>query len=125
VLFHHEHPSPAGWLGIAAISAGVFMLAGSGLRGKQRALPFIGVLAAVATGLCTSGYSAVDKEGVQSVHPALYIVLTFTAGAMTYGALLRRTGSGARFRKTLRPGGFGLLATAPTPTLLLLRAFGT
>src|SRR5690349_22630585 len=32
VLFHHEHPSVAGWLGIAAISAGVFTLAGSGSR---------------------------------------------------------------------------------------------
>jgi drug/metabolite transporter (DMT)-like permease len=112
VLFHHEHPSAAGSVGIAAICAGVFTLAGSGLRGKDRALPLVGILAAVATGLCTSGYSAVDKEGVQQVHPALYIVLTFAAGALTYGALLRRTRGGRLFRKTLRQGGLGLVAAA-------------
>lgn len=94
VLFHHEHPSAAGWLGIAAICAGVFALSGIVRPGAKRRLPRAGVLAAVATGLCTSGYSAVDKEGVQLVPPALYIVLTFTAGAIAYGALLWHT----RFR---------------------------
>jgi drug/metabolite transporter (DMT)-like permease len=112
VLFLHEHPSAAGWLGIAAICAGVFTLSGWTGRGKKRALPTAGVLAAVATGLCTSGYSAVDKEGVKFVHPALYIVLTFTAGAITYGALLRRTRSAAAFRAGLRQGGIGLVVAA-------------
>jgi drug/metabolite transporter (DMT)-like permease len=112
VLFHQEHPSAAGWLGIAAICAGVLTLTRSSQRGKDRALPLSGVLAAVATGLCTSGYSAVDKEGVKYVHPALYIVLTFGAGTLTYGALLRRTRSAALFRKELRRGGWRLVAAA-------------
>ncbi|MGI8972271.1 MAG: EamA family transporter, partial [Dehalococcoidia bacterium] len=79
---------------------------------KKRALPLAGVLAAIATGLCISGYSAVDKEGVKYVHPELYILLTFGAGTITYGALLRRAHSGAAFRKELRRGGWPLLAAA-------------
>jgi drug/metabolite transporter (DMT)-like permease len=112
VLFHDEHPSAAGWLGIAAICAGVFTLSGAVRSGKHQRLLPAGVLAAIATGLCTSGYSAVDKEGVKYIHPALYIVLTFTAGAITYGALLRRTRSGAAFRTGLRQGGFGLVGSS-------------
>jgi drug/metabolite transporter (DMT)-like permease len=112
VLFHREHPTPAGWLGIAALCAGVLALAGTFRGGKDGPLSGAGVLAAVGTGLCTSGYSAVDKTGVQLVHPALYITLTFAAGALAYGLLLRRTHSPARFRACLRRGGWGLLAAA-------------
>lgn len=124
VLFHQEHPSAAGWLGIAAIGAGVLTLTGDTSRGqgrghaefanstKKRAYPRAGVLAAIATGLCISGYSAVDKEGVKYVHPGLYIVLTFGAGTISYGALLRRTHSLPVFRKELRRGGWRLLAAA-------------
>jgi drug/metabolite transporter (DMT)-like permease len=111
VLFHHEHPSLAGWLGIAGISLGVFALARSGLRGKT-ALPVAGVLAAVATGLCTSGYSAVDKAGVQLIHPALYIVLTFAAGALVQGALLWPGRGWRPFAAEARRGGVGLLLAA-------------
>lgn len=111
VLFHREHPTAAGWLGIGAVCAGVVALAGT-RNAKEGALSLTGVLAAIGTGLCTSGYSAVDKEGVQLVHPALYIVLTFAAGALTYGALLRRTHKPARFRAALREGGGRLFAAA-------------
>jgi drug/metabolite transporter (DMT)-like permease len=54
----------------------------------------------------------VDKEGVQLVHPALYIVLTFAAGALAYGVLLRRACHPQRFRKALRSGGGSLIAAA-------------
>ena len=40
VLFHHEHPSLAGWLGIVGISMGVFVLARTGIRGGKGALPY-------------------------------------------------------------------------------------
>lgn len=89
MLFHHEHPSAGGWIGILAISLGVLLLAVPGLR-RGNSLPVLGVLAAVGTGLCTSGYSAVDKAGVKHVSPYLYIVLTFAAGAAVQGALLLR-----------------------------------
>jgi drug/metabolite transporter (DMT)-like permease len=112
VLFHQEHPSAAGWLGIAALCAGVLALAGRARRDQDGRLSLAGVLAAVGTGLCTSGYSAVDKKGVQLVHPALYIVLTFAAGALAYGVLLRRNHSPARFRASFRSGGWGLVAAA-------------
>jgi drug/metabolite transporter (DMT)-like permease len=114
VLFHHEQPSAAGWLGIAALCAGVLALAGDFGRGKAGPLSRTGVLAAVGTGLCTSGYSTVDKTGVQLVHPALYIVLTFAAGALAFGLLLRRRRQPARFWEALRGGGWGLIVAAGT-----------
>ncbi|MBI3912322.1 MAG: EamA family transporter [Armatimonadetes bacterium] len=89
VLFHGEHPSLAGWLGITGVSIGVLALGYASLReGKSTVPKAFGILAAVGTGLCTSGYSAVDKEGVKHVHLLLYIVLTFAAGALVQGALL-------------------------------------
>jgi drug/metabolite transporter (DMT)-like permease len=111
VLFHRENPSMAGWLGIAGVSFGVLALAWPGRRGGK-ALSSSGVLAAVATGLCTAGYSAVDKEGVQHVHPALYIVLTFAAGALALGAQLRSRHGWEAFAAELRGGGVSLVAAA-------------
>jgi drug/metabolite transporter (DMT)-like permease len=109
LLFQREHPTLAGWLGIAGICLGVFTLVAAPLRGAQAALPLAGILAAVGTGLCTSGYSVVDKEGVKHVNPALYIVLTFTAGALAQGALLWRGRGWPVFRAEARRGGASIL----------------
>ncbi|HZO89663.1 MAG TPA: DMT family transporter [Chthonomonadaceae bacterium] len=112
VLFFREHPSPLGWIGIAAICLGVLALAWPMLRGGTAALPMMGILAAIGTGLCTSGYSAVDKAGVQHVQPVLYITLTFAAGAITQGALLWPGHSWRAFAREARRGGAGLLLAA-------------
>lgn len=123
VLFHQEHPSPIGWAGIVAISLGVFVLAGSSARrrrsldekptrsshpGSRGALPLAGIMAAVATGLCTSGYSAVDKEGVKHVPPVLYIVLTFIAGALVQSVWLLPRWGWRAFVAEARRGGIRL-----------------
>lgn len=156
VLFHREHPSLAGWLGIAGISLGVLTLALSSLARaapgidpassatglgagqkwvwlKQRrpfwsALPPAGILAAIGTGLCTSGYSAVDKEGVKHVQPALYIVLTFAAGALVLGVQLARHHRWQAFMAEARRGGAGLLLAAALQLggyLLILKVLRT
>jgi drug/metabolite transporter (DMT)-like permease len=119
VLFHREHPSLAGWLGILGISFGVFLLAGFPLRPwgrggkstgrKPPAIPLWGIAAAVGTGLCTSGYAAVDKEGVQHIVPELYIVMTFLAGALAQGVALWPGRGWRPFASELRRGGRGLL----------------
>lgn len=111
VLFIRESPSAAGWIGIAGVSLGVLALAWPAVRGGK-ALSSSGVLAAVATGLCTSGYSAVDKTGVQHVHPALYIVLTFAAGALAHGAQLRSCHGWGVFAAEFRRGGVRLVLAA-------------
>ena len=84
VLFFHERPTALGWTGIMAIVLGVAALAMPPTAAAR--IPLTGVAAAVATGLCTSAYSALDKLGVQLIPPALYIVLTFTVGAAVLGA---------------------------------------
>lgn len=112
VLYHHERPSAGGWLGIAAVTAGVLALTLPGLRRKGASLPVVGLLAAVGTGLCTSGYSAIDKEGVRHVHPVLYIVLTFAAGALAQGAMLFPGRGWPSFGEEVRRLGVGLFAAA-------------
>jgi drug/metabolite transporter (DMT)-like permease len=111
VLFHRETPSLAGWLGISGVSLGVLALAWPAMGGGK-ALSSNGLLAAVATGLCTSGYSAVDKEGVQHVHPALYIVLTFAVGALALGVQLCRRHRWEAFAEEFSGGGGRLFAAA-------------
>jgi drug/metabolite transporter (DMT)-like permease len=111
VLFHREAPSLVGWAGIAGVSLGVLALAWPAVAGKNR-LSSVGVLAAVGTGLCTAGYSVVDKEGVQHVDPVLYIVMTFAAGALAQGLRLRSRHGWGAFAAEFRRGGAPLVAAA-------------
>jgi drug/metabolite transporter (DMT)-like permease len=111
VLYHQEQPSLAGWAGILGISLGVMLLAFPRLR-SERGLPVPGLLAAVATGLCTSVYSAVDKEGVKHVDPVAYICLTFAAGAVIQGLILLRGCGWRTFADEGRRMGLGLYAAA-------------
>jgi drug/metabolite transporter (DMT)-like permease len=112
VLFHRESPSLAGWLGIGAICLGVFLLSMPVLRGIGKRLPVAGIVAAIGTGLCTSAYSAVDKAGVQYVHPVLYITLTFAAGAFVQGLFLARSFDRRAFGAEARRGGPRLVLAA-------------
>jgi drug/metabolite transporter (DMT)-like permease len=101
------------WPDASAASAGTRprprRLAGA-RRGKG--LPAAGILAAVGVGLCTSGYSAVDKTGVRLVDPLLYIVLTFAAGAVAQGISLWPRHGWRAFAEEARRGRAGLSAAA-------------
>jgi drug/metabolite transporter (DMT)-like permease len=93
VLLYREHPTLMGGVGILSVCAGVLLVAlatGAGAGLSTRTPGASGVLLAGLNGLCISGYSTVDKIGVQLVHPALYIVLTFGAGWLFQGAILAR-----------------------------------
>lgn len=109
LLFLGEHPSPAGWTGIAAVSAGVILLGwpGGGKSGFHAS--GVALLAAIGTGLCTSGYSAIDKQGVRYIEPSLYVVLTSLAGAVGQAALLIATEGVAPFVGEMRRDLRGLL----------------
>jgi len=111
VLFYREAPTLGGWLGIAGVSLGVLALA-QPARWPGKGLPAAGVLAAAGVGLCTSGYSAVDKTGVRLVDPLLYIVLTFTAGAVAQGLTLWPRHGWPAFAAEARRGRTGLTAAA-------------
>lgn len=104
LLFLGERPSPAGWWGIAAVSAGVALLGWPAGRA-----PIIALLAAIGTGLCTSGYSAIDKLGVRLVEPSLYIVLTSLAGSAGQAGLLILTDGTRPFVTELQRDTRGLL----------------
>jgi drug/metabolite transporter (DMT)-like permease len=110
VLVHREHPSLPGWLGILAISLGVFFLAFPAER--KGVLRLAGVLAAVGVGLCTAAYSAVDKAGVRQVDPALYFMLTNSTAALGLGLLLSRRHEWRDFAAEAGRGGPGLLGAA-------------
>jgi drug/metabolite transporter (DMT)-like permease len=112
VLCYRENPSLAGWLGIASIVLGVLVLAGPALRGGGQGLAAAGLLAAVGTGLCTSGYSVVDKEGVRHVMPILYLMLTFAAGAVAQGLFLWPRWGWRAFAAEARRGGGRLVLSA-------------
>jgi drug/metabolite transporter (DMT)-like permease len=122
ILFHREHPNLTGWIGVTAICGGVFLAARPTARDNGSPLPLLhedfrparlaGSLAAIATGLCVSGYSAVDKEGVQLVHPALYLALTMAAGALAQAALIRPDRQWPAYIAEARRGGIGLLLSA-------------
>lgn len=88
VLFFAERPTTWGWAGIIAVVLGVIALGLADLLRPGARVPWAGIAAAIATGLCTAAYSVIDKEGVRHVQPALYVVLTSLLGALTYGLLL-------------------------------------
>ena len=96
-IFVGEHLSPVGWLGIAALAGGVFLLSARGGRElakvDRRAVVF-----ALLTALTICTYSVVDGIGVRlSVNPAAYSLWLFVGNAIvlvpyairrnTYGVL--------------------------------------
>lgn len=112
VFLHHEQPSFAGWLRIAAIAVGVTLLAWMPGRDRGRRFSLAGVGFAIGTGLCTSAYSVIDKEGVQHVAPSVYLTLTFAAGALLQMLLLLPGAGGRRLMAELRRAGPGLWIAA-------------
>lgn len=122
VTFFAERPSAWGWAGIIGIALGVLALGAPDLLRQQGKLPWAGITAAVATGLCTAAYSAIDKEGVRHVHPALYVVLTSLAGSLAYGAVVWRRLGWRPLQSEAQRGGvaLGLAALAAVGSYLLV-----
>jgi drug/metabolite transporter (DMT)-like permease len=124
ILLFGERPTFAAYLGIAAISCGILALVTPG-RGAEAPVSWRGVLFAMATGLCTAGYGALDKIGVGLVHPALYIILTYAAGVAANSLALRPWRQPQELLDELRGGGVrlvtaGLLSIGSYLLILLL-----
>ena len=88
VVFFGEHPSAVGAVGIACICGAVALSAVSEWPASPTRVAMLPLALAVAAGLCTSGYSTVDKEGVRFVDPVFYVALCFAAGSVAQGVIL-------------------------------------
>jgi drug/metabolite transporter (DMT)-like permease len=78
IVFLHESLTGGGVLGILMITAGLYTVnlpRPGAWREPLRALRRVGPRWAVAAGLCTSAYTAIDKVGIGYVPPLLYTYL--------------------------------------------------
>jgi drug/metabolite transporter (DMT)-like permease len=99
-----ERLSLVGWLGVAAVAVGVYVLHLPGLRARNLAAPFRALRAAHAryaalTGLITTAYSIVDRWNMSGgIPPVVYAYFTIPVAALLLTPLaLRRPGAaGAR-----------------------------
>jgi drug/metabolite transporter (DMT)-like permease len=126
--------SPAGWLGVGVICAGVLAMAARALRGGNPA----GVAAALFNALVIAGYTLIDGAGVRrSGSPAAYVLwLNLASGApLIAWALIRRRAALADYARRHWPAGlagavgttasYGLalwaMTQAPVPIVAALR----
>lgn len=136
VLFLDESLSPMGWVGVAAIVAGILFL--SEIRLRQRSSARAPLLA-FAVGLCIAGYIVVDKMALD-YFPAVIVLQATNVGnvlVLTWAALRSRAiGQELRVNwKTmllggvLAPGGYLLflfaVSLAPVAQLAPMREIGT
>ena len=82
VVILGEHLSLAGMIGIAFVVAGIYTIHLKLLSFKTLLEPFTAIRSAASiwallTGCTIAAYSLVDKVGVKSVHPAVYIYFIF------------------------------------------------
>lgn len=75
-----EHPSPLGWLAVAAILCGVFISAGAADlgRGTSARKRHLGVIWGLATGACIAAYTVLDGWAIKSLGMAP--ILFYAAG---------------------------------------------
>lgn len=112
ILLLGEQPGAFGYVGIVAICAAVLLLALPAFKvAAPRGSP-IGVFAAIGTGLCTAGYSLCDKQGVQHIHPSLYISLAFCIGAVGQWIVRRKCWNSFEVYDELRRARLPLLVSA-------------
>ena len=82
VILLHEQLSPAGITGIALVVIGIYLIHLRSFSWASLFEPFAAIRSkasvwALLTGCTIAAYSLVDKVGVQSVHPPVYIYLMF------------------------------------------------
>ena len=95
VLLLGESVGPLGWVGIAAILAGIYTMAWWGqlrqfttLTTLSENLPGLGY--ALLTGLCIALYTIIDKRGVAHVSPFLYLYLMSFGVAVGWAPYITR-----------------------------------
>jgi drug/metabolite transporter (DMT)-like permease len=121
-LLFAEPVSRWGTAGIAAIIAGVFLLARPSRQGERTVR---GLLQAIGVGVIIAAYSLTDKGGVMRVSPVLYIWLMSAICVLTMTPMvLRAVGTGwsedvRRYGREILIIGFGSMGTY----LIILYAF--
>ena len=76
ILFLGERPTPAGYIGIVCIAAGLYLInlpAISAWNRPPHAFVQVAPRWALLTGLLISAYTVIDKVGVRSFTPVLYL----------------------------------------------------
>jgi drug/metabolite transporter (DMT)-like permease len=129
VLLLGNRPAASGWLGIAAILAGIFLMAGGGLlrRVEQGADPALarGLGWGAATGLFIAAYTLVDGWAIQvlGLAPLLYYGLGLAVRSLVLApwALRDRAGLTAEWRRN-RGRIVTVGALSPLAYLLVLSA---
>jgi len=81
VIFYAEHPGLFGLLGIGLVIFGVVYSALES-SGNAVKLTMSSVFLALATGMCTAMYSAIDKQGAHLINPMIYLGLSFGVGSI-------------------------------------------
>ncbi len=112
------------WIGIGVIVVGIYTMAWWGqlrnIVGGQLAATRAGIAYALATGLCITLYTLIDKQGVAYVSPFLYLYLMtcgVAAGMLPY--ILRAHGASTIFQE-FRTAKWPILAASG----LLFLAYG-
>lgn len=129
VLLLGDRPSATGWLGVAALVAGVVLCAGLPNRaGDSQARRRTGVAWGLLTGLCIAAYTVIDGWAIQhlAVLPLLFHCLGMTVRALLLApwALRDRDALALQWRNHARAiVAVGLLS--PLAYLLVLQALRT
>lgn len=125
-LIFGEHPTPVGWLGIAATFAGIALLGVSNwtrrpdLDGAQAREA---VMFALATGLVISTYSLFDNYGVERVNPVVYgygLIVAAVAIQVPYVLARRREVVRRQFVSNRRAAVAGAILVLGTYVLVLI-----
>lgn len=125
VLFLAERPSPAGWVGIGGLVAGLLLISAPGGKptaGQSTTRPLLALGLALATGLCISGYSIFNKVGLAYLWAPAYTALFHLGTAALLAPLLLRSHGRALLapwrRQPIRTVGIGLMLAATSVLVL-------
>jgi drug/metabolite transporter (DMT)-like permease len=101
VLLLGERPSTAGWLGIGLVVVGIVLVSAPDRAQPARPShrPGLALILALITGACISGYSVINKVGLQYISPPAFTSLFHVGTALLLLPYLARS----RRRKLLAP----------------------
>ena len=125
VLFLAERPSPAGWAGIGAVVAGLLLISaptGKVVAGGSAHRSMLALGLALATGLCISGYSTLNKVGLAYLWaPAFTALFHLGTAALLAPLMLRAHGRGLLApwrRQPIRTVAIGVMLSATSVLVL-------
>ena len=130
VTFLGEKPSAIGWLGVAAVVAGVFVSAGAAnlLRGNPTRQRNKGVLWGILTGVFIATYTVIDGWAIKTLgmQPVLFYSVGLLLRTLLLAPFALRPSAGLRVQWHTRRWAIILVGVlSPTAYLLVLLALQT